>query len=313
MNNTRRLTEGAVLLAIFAVLLLITIFVPFIGTISIWFLPLPFIYFAWKNDVKNITVFLIASFFITLIVGTIKAIPLAFLFGLTGVTLGYFVQKRKSRIVTLMAGSMAFLISLIIIYGAAVILFKINFLADSMDLLKKSLDTSFQLLESMGKEKDAEKLKSQVELMLNMFDLLLPSLLVMSSFTLVFFLQLIHFPILKRFGLNPVKWTPFRNLSLPRSILWYYIITIILSILLKPEEGSYVYLAIWNVAFILQRLLVLQGLSLVYFVSHLKGWPLVIPIVVTVITLIQPLILYIIMILGIIDLGFEFRKRIFKK
>jgi uncharacterized protein YybS (DUF2232 family) len=313
VKNTRRLTEGAILLAIFAVLLLITLYVPLLGIISVWFLPLPFIYFSWKYDWKNMIVFLIAALMISLIVGSLFAIPLTLLHGTTGMTLGYLVQKNKSRMMMLVAATLVLLTNVLIQYGVAVVLFDFNFIKEATTLMKKSFDTSVQLLNSVGKENDAEKLKNQVGEMLSLIQILLPSLLVVSTFIIAFFIQLINFSLLKRFGLKVTHWKPFRELSLPKSILWYYLFTVILSLILNPEEGSYIHTALWNLAYILQILLVVQGLSLVFFISHLKKLPKSFPIVATVLTLIIPLVLYIIRILGIIDLGFELRKRLVKK
>lgn len=313
MKNTQRLTEGAVLLAIFAVLLLITLYVPFLGIISIFFLALPFIYFAWKNDFKGITVFLIASIMISLIVGSFLSIPMTLLFGTTGIALGFLVQKNKSRTTILLVASLVFLVNMLIQYGVAVAFFQFNFITEAATMLEKSLDSSFQILDSIGRGNEVEKLKNQFDTMMMMFETLMPSMFVMSSFIFVYLLQLINFPLLKRFGLKVTHWKSFRELSLPKSILWYYLITAILSLILKPETGSYLYLALWNLAYILQILLVIQGLSFVYFICHLRGMPKAVPIIITVLGLIQPMILYIIRILGIIDLGFDLRKRLQKK
>lgn len=314
MKNVHRLTEGSVLLAIFAVLLLITINVPVLGFVTNLFLVLPFIYFSWKNDWKGIIVFLVAATIISLIVGTVLAVPFTLLFGTTGVALGYLSQKDKSRTTILMVASLVFLTNVLIQYGAAVVFFEFNFIKETTQMMQQSFDASFKMLGAVGQNTtEVEKLREQMDTMLKSIQTLLPSMLVMGSFGMVFILQLINFPILKRFGFKFPQWSPFRDLSLPKSILWYYLITALLSMVLRPEEGSYIHAALWNLAYILQILLVIQGLSLVYFVSHLKSWPKIIPIMATVLLFLIPLILYIIRILGIIDLGFELRKRLVKK
>lgn len=53
MKNAHKLTEGALFLAIFAVLLLITIYIPVLGVVVNLFIPLPFIMFSAKNDRKS--------------------------------------------------------------------------------------------------------------------------------------------------------------------------------------------------------------------------------------------------------------------
>ncbi|MHC0039358.1 YybS family protein [Pseudoneobacillus sp. C159] len=314
MKNAHRLTEGAVLLAIYAVLLLITLYVPMLGLVSTWVLVLPFIYFSWKNDWNGIIVFFIASLAISLIVGSLMAIPATILFGSTGISLGYLTKKGKSRMTILLTTTLVFLVNVIAQYGAAVVFFEFNFIKEMTTMMNESFNRSFKMLEMLGgADNNIDILKEQIDLMMKMIQLLLPSMLVVGSFFIVFLLQLINFPILKRFGLDIPKWHAFRDVVLPKSILWYYLLTALLSIILKPEEGSFLNTALWNLSYILQILLVVQGLSFVYFVSHLKGWPKFIPILSTVFVFLVPVVLYIIRILGIIDLGFELRKRLVKK
>jgi uncharacterized protein YybS (DUF2232 family) len=313
VKNARSITEGALLLAICAVLVLITLYVPVLSIISVWFMPLPFIFIAWKNDWKGIMVFFVAALMISLIVGNIYALPMTLLFGTTGITLGYLVQKNKSRTMILMAATLVFLINLLIIYGIVVTLFQFNFIEKATWILNKAYDSSYEILSAAGQENEAKKLKERIDETVKLLKVLFPSLLVVGSFINVYLLQLINFSVLKRFGIDPSLWKPFRDLFLPKSVLWYYLITAILTLILNPEEGSYLYTALWNLAYILQILLVFQGLSFIFFVSHLKSLPRAIPIVIIVLSLISPLILYIIRILGIIDLGFEMRKRLVKK
>jgi uncharacterized protein YybS (DUF2232 family) len=314
VKNTHRLTEGAVLLAIYSVLLLITIYVPVLGLVSTWVLVLPFIYFSWKNDWNGIVVFFIASLAISFIIGSIIAIPTTILFGTTGITLGYLTKKGMSWMTILLATTLVFLVNVIAQYGVAVVFFEFNFVKEINVIMNESLNNSYKMMEAIGgPNNNIDTLKEQIDLMMKMIQLLLPSMLVMGSFFIVFLLQLINFPILKRFGLAIPKWQSFRDVVLPKSILWYYLLAMLLSIILKPEEGSYLNTALWNVNYILQILLVVQGLSFIYFVSHLKGWSKAIPILATVFMFLVPIVLYIIRILGIIDLGFELRKRLVKK
>ncbi|MEH7558544.1 DUF2232 domain-containing protein, partial [Priestia megaterium] len=76
------------------------------------------------------------------------------------------------------------------------------------------------------------------------------------------------------------------------------------------EQGTFMYVAIINIVMGLQMLVVLQGISFIFYFSHQKGYAKAIPIVVTILALIIPIILQIVRILGIIDLGFNLRKQL---
>ncbi|MEH7252020.1 DUF2232 domain-containing protein, partial [Neobacillus niacini] len=167
MKNVRKLTEGAILLAAFAVLLLLTIYVPLLGMIVNLFLAVPFMLFAAKNDVKDILVFLISSLLLSFIVGTIMSLPLTLAYGTTGVVIGYFIQKKKNMGFLFISGSLVFLINLIIIYVSSIVLFKIDMITEMIDMMRESITTSADLLKNFGNPQETEKVIEQFDNGLN--------------------------------------------------------------------------------------------------------------------------------------------------
>ncbi len=312
MKNTYKLTEGAILLAIFAVMLLITLYIPGLGLIVNFFLSLPFLMFGAKHDWKSTAVFTLAAVLLSMILGSFLAIPLALAFGTTGAVMGYMVREGKSRFAVYIAGSVVFLVNLVAQYALSIVLFNINFIDEMVTVFRSSVDQAINMLEQMGQTPD-EKLIKQFETMVDMIEVLVPSMFVMSSFFIVFLLQLASFPFMKRFGIKVPVWRPFRELNLPKSILWYYLITMIVALVMQPEQGTYWFWVISNLTFILQMLMVLQGVSFVFYFSYIKGYSKAVPIIVLVLMFLLPFILYIVRILGIIDLGFDLRKRLGEK
>ncbi|MCQ6276663.1 YybS family protein [Bacillus sp. V3B] len=311
MKNVHKLTEGAILLTVFTVILLITIYVPILGAVINLFLSLPFIFFSAKNNRKESFVFLVASLLLSLIVGTFLAIPLTLAYGLTGLVIGDFIRHKRGKGAGFIAGSITFLLNLVVQYAVAVAFFKVDFIKQSMELFKQSIEQSKDLLSVLGQEPNAA-LFDQFNSAIDTLQSLTPSLFVMAACVAVFVIQLVSFPIVKRFGIKVEDSKPFRELALPRNLLFYFLIALLLSLILQPEIGSYLYLALTNIMFIIQLVVLVQGLSFIWYISHLKGWPRAVPIIVTVLLFIMPILLYIVWILGIIDLGFDLRKRIKK-
>lgn len=312
MKNTYRLTEGAILLAIFSVLLLITLYIPVLGMVVNLFLSLPFLFFAAKHDWKSTAVFTVGAVLLSLILGSLLAIPLALVYGTTGAIMGGFIREGKSRLAITIAGALVFLINILVIYGVSVTLFNANIMQEMFDIMRSSLKESQEMLKDFGQTPD-EKVIKQYETMMDLMETILPSLLVMASFMAVFITQLVSFPFLKRFGIKLPKWSPFRELSLPKSVLWYYLISILAAFIVRPEEGTYWFMVIANLSFILQMLMILQGLAFLFYITHVKGYPKAMPIIIMILMLFIPFVLYIVRILGIIDLGFEWRKRLGEK
>ncbi|MBL5814492.1 DUF2232 domain-containing protein [Bacillus sporothermodurans] len=153
----------------------------------------------------------------------------------------------------------------------------------------------------------------QFNTVLNSFTILLPSLLVTASFLIIWILLSINLPIVRRFQIDTPKWNSFGDLQLPRSILWYYLITIILTLILKPEQGSFANTALANLNFVLQLLMLLQGFSFLYFYSYEKKWPKAIPVLIIIFSFLLFPLQYLVRILGIMDLGFNLRQIIKRK
>jgi uncharacterized protein YybS (DUF2232 family) len=313
VKNVRKLTEGAILLAAFAVLLLLTIYVPFLGMIVNLFLAVPFMLFAAKNDGKSIIVFLIASLLLSFIVGTIMSLPLTLAYGTTGVVIGYLIQKQKNMGVLFLTGSLVFLVNLIIIYVSSIVLFEVDMITQMIEIMRESFNTSADLLKNFGNTQDSEKVLEQFNNGLNLIKTLIPTLFVLSSFFIVFIMQLISFPIIKRFGVKVEKWKSFKEISLPKSLLYYFLLTLLVSMFIKPEEGTFWYMAIINMTYILQFMMILQGYTFIFYYFDKKGFSKAISITIAIVSFLIPIFLYIVGILGIIDLGFDLRKSFNKK
>lgn len=313
MKNVRKLTEGAILLAAFAALIFINIYVPIVGGILNLVLPLPFIMFSAKNSLKYIAAFFLAAIFISFITGSLMGLALMLFFGTPGVVIGYLLQKNKSRTAVLIASSLTFMAGMVIAYVVMVAFLKIDIIHELTVLLNESLKNSQDMLKAMGKEDQIKLMKEQNANLLKTMETLAPSSLILASIFASFITQWVCFPIAKRFGVNVQPWGSLRNLSLPRSLLWYYLIATVASMLISPHEGTYLYTALINLKYILELFMVLQGLSFLFYIFHQRSVGKGLRAFVVILAFVIPIFRYIIMILGITDIGFDFRKRFERK
>ena len=82
LNNGRKITESGLLLAVYALLLFITVQVPFLGMITMFFLPVPFILVMMKEKLSWLFGFLAVAFVVDDdLFGTIFSVPLTLLAG----------------------------------------------------------------------------------------------------------------------------------------------------------------------------------------------------------------------------------------
>ena len=117
------------------------------------------------------------------------------------------------------------------------------------------------MLNALGQAPN-EAVLNQFNQAIDLIQSLTPTIFVIFSFLIVYIIQLVTFPIIKRFGIDVKRSEPIRNLSLPKSLLYYYIIFLLVSLLFQPENNTFVHIALSNILFILQLLLIVQGLVL---------------------------------------------------
>ncbi|MCR2822676.1 YybS family protein [Lederbergia panacisoli] len=312
MKDTRTLTEGAAMLALYTIMLLVAIFIPFSSIVLHLFFILPFLIYSAKYSVKYSIILIISAMIISFIIGSFVAMPIAFLFGTTGLMMGYGIRVKESKQIIYISSSIVFIANIILFFIAAALFFNINFMDELKTMFQTSIDQYMAALHMVGMTPPVE-FQEQLNEMANLMITMLPTLLVGTAFISVIIIMVVNFPILKRLGIDVPKFQPFRRLKFPKNILWLYLLVLVLSIIFKFESDSYLQMAVVNAGLILQTLLVIQGLSFIFFYCHLKKWAIVIPILAVIFTLLMPVILSIVRVLGIIDLGFDLRQRIKQK
>ncbi|MDJ1474573.1 YybS family protein [Bacillus sp. LS15-K4] len=309
MKNTKFITEGAALLAIYAMLLLISMYVPILGIVVTFALPLPFILLTIRYRLSNAFVILTAALFITVIVSQPMNLVKTTMFGLIGIVLGYMYKKQKKPVEILMAGTLAYLIGIMLIYVASIKFFNIDLMKQMQNMLNESMAQSEKIVTTAGMpiSKEQKELFAQFN---DVLETLFPSLLVMVSVCFSWITVMISGSVLRKLKHEVIPWPKFKDIQLPKSIVWYYVIFILLSTFIKVEPTSYLYMVFSNLYVIFALLLVLQGLTFIAFIAHSKGFTKGVPIISFIVCMFIPMLFPLVTILGIIDLGISLRSKI---
>ncbi|COF46222.1 YybS family protein [Bacillus cereus] len=309
MKNTKFITEGAALLAIYAMLLLISMYVPILGAVVTFALPLPFILLTIRYKLSSAFVIFTAALFITVIVSQPMNLVKTTMFGLIGIVLGYMYKKQKKPVEILMAGTLAYLIGIMLIYVASIKFFNIDLMKQMQNMFNESMTQSEKIVTAAGMPIS----KEQKELFVQMNDILqtvFPSILVMVSVCLSWITVIISGSALRKLKHDVIPWPKFKDIQLPKSIVWYYVIFILLSTFIKVEPTSYLHMVFSNLYVIFALLLVLQGLTFIAFLVHSKGFTKGVPIISFIACMFIPMLFPLVTILGIIDLGISLRSKI---
>ncbi|PHD63200.1 hypothetical protein COF57_03075 [Bacillus wiedmannii] len=309
MKNTKFITEGAALLAIYAMLLLISMYVPILGRVVTFALPLPFILLTIRYRLSNTFVIFTAALFITVIVSQPMNLVKTTMFGLIGIVLGYMYKKQKKPIEILMAGTLAYLIGIMLIYVASIKFFNIDLMKQMQNMLNESMAQSEKIVTAAGMpiSKEQKELFAQFN---DVLQTLFPSLLVMVSVCFSWITVMISGSVLRKLKHDVKPWPKFKDIQLPKSIVWYYVIFILLSTFIKVEPTSYLHMVFSNLYVIFALLLVIQGLTFIAFLAHSKGFTKGIPIISFIVCMFIPMLFPLVTILGIIDLGISLRSKI---
>lgn len=309
MKNMKFITEGAALLAIYAMLLLISMYVPILGTVVTFALPLPFILLTIRYRLSNAFIVFTAALFITVIVSQPMNLVKTTMFGLIGIVLGYMYKKRKKPVETLMAGTLAYLIGIMLIYVASIKFFNIDLMKQMQNMFNESMAQSEKMVTAAGMpiSKEQKELFAQFN---DVLQTLFPSLLVMVSVCFSWITVMISGSVLRKLKHDVIPWPKFKDIQLPKSIVWYYVIFILLSTFIKVEPTSYLHMVFSNLYVIFALLLVLQGLTFIAFIAHSKGFTKGVPIISFIVCMFIPMMFPLVTILGIIDLGISLRSKI---
>jgi uncharacterized protein YybS (DUF2232 family) len=305
-NSTRRLTHGAMMVAIFTVLLAMSTYVPMMYIIAIWVLPLPLAWFSAKYALSSSIAATIVAIALSFIVGGgFAALPAAFIFAVIGLVIGVMIRQKKSKLAMFLATSGTTLVTFGIVYTLFAKLMNMNILQMGLDSFEQSMKLSRKMMVQANlSDAQMKQFDSQFDMMEKMVTYTMPSVIVFCVLTITFIILSINLPLLKRFKLDVPKFKPFRYMQLPRSILWYYLIVLAVSLFVKPEEGTYFYVAILNLSLVLSMLLALQGLSLIIYFLHEKNMPKGVAVIAVIIAI--PMMQFVSLI-GLIDLGFNVR------
>ncbi|WP_026695835.1 YybS family protein [Peribacillus kribbensis] len=307
MNNGRKIAESAALLTVFCILLFLCLQLPVIGTFLTLILPLPFVLVASKYDLSWSICYLAAGAVLTTVIGSLYFLPTALLFGGTGIAIGYNLRKKNSFGTLYLSSVMIFLTGMVILYIFIIYFLHMNIIETAIKMMENSMNQSSKFLEQLGQAPNEAVTKNFTE-KLKMIKMLVPSIFVISSMTMVLVILAVLTPFLKRLSKTPLIWKSLGNLQLPKSVLWYYLIVMALSFFVHSGQGT-MFIIIANLLYILQFLILLQGYSLVFFFSSVKGWSKALTWTAVVFSFFLPIFQYVIRLLGIIDLGMRIRER----
>lgn len=307
-NQTKKLAQGAMMAAVFALLIAISYYVPALWIITTIISPLPIAWYSASYERSQAISMTIVAIAITFFLGGLLILPLAVVYGVAGLVIGDAIRLKKSKLYLFIATSLAILFTFAIIYLISIRLFNVDFIKDSFELWRESFIQAINLSEQVSGQ--VVMSKDQIDLTVNIINAIIPAFITIGVALLALTIISINLPLLKRFKINVPKFSQFKSMRLPKAVLWYYLIVLTVTIFINPAVGTPLYVIILNFSVILWVLLTLQGVSFIYFVIDEKELPKFLK----VLTAFFSIPFYsIILLVGVFDLGFNIRQMIVGK
>lgn len=300
------------MMSIFSVMMLFYLYVPLLSIIFFLAAPIPIILYTIRHGLKKGIAAGAIGIVISFLIGSMAGLMSAPILIAVGLGMGAFYSRRQpgNAIIT---GALIYLFSFLISFVVSVQLFQI----DIMSIAKESIEQMMPMVESVLKqsgasEKDIAKQLKQFKEMQDMALSALPVALLIAVTLMAFVNHWFVRPLLKRFVSDMPVLKKFKDMRLPKSMVWYYLLTLLL-MLIQTEKGSFLWLVQTSAFQILFILVLIQGFSFLFYYCHEKNISKAVPIFTIVLTVFFPPIGVIVRIIGIADIGFDLREKVKNK
>lgn len=310
MKEANKLTEGALLTAVYIVLLLVILFVPFIFIPGLAILPIPFIIYTKRHNYKSAIMMFVVASMLTTLFATIVSLPITLLAGIGGIVIGTALYHERNAYETWARGTIGFIVAILLIILMMQVVFDLNVYKQTEELVEESLQMSQSMLKTFNVDVEQMEELSLIEEQMRTFPDLLPAAIAIMSILLALSSLWLSFKVMNRLQQETLAFPPFRQFTLPKAIVWFYILALFPAIFMTDTDSTF-YIAALNMTMLMIVLFIIQGFSFIFFYSDHKKWHRSIPVLTIIVSIFIPFISMIILrIIGIIDILFDLKEKI---
>lgn len=288
--NLSQYKDSIKILAYIILLTAVNYFVPFLSMAVIILWPVPIVYLSQKKESSTvITVIITAALINGFLFGTLMGLMTVIGFGLVGFVIGNVIKERFSPLKTLIIAVITVIISqTLIVYVSSSM---INL--DYQTMLR-------QAVESIGGDLDQQSIEKMVMSQLSIIRMIFPALLAISATITGILNYYVSAWYLRRRGLNIDLYKSFNSWYFPR---WILSILIVITLLFN---ANIIFLNLNIYSFFLAFL---QGFAVILNYLSQKSSSFLLKVVFVFIIFIFPPVPVGLILLGLLDLWFNFRKQ----
>jgi uncharacterized protein YybS (DUF2232 family) len=226
-------------------------------------------------------------------------LTLAFFFLVPSLAMGHMYKKGSTARNAILLGFIILLVQLLL----ELVLFSVQFNIDLASELNAVLTDSLKQLDSSNLLPSGwavDTAKSLGDAIMTA----LPMLLLASAFLFTIITHGISRWGLRMVGLQAPALPEARTWRVPKSIVFYYLIGLVASLIIPSDSGGYWTVVVANLVPILRLVFTVQAIGFFFFLAHAKSWNKVVPVLLSVPVLLFPPFYLI----GLLDAAFPLRR-----
>lgn len=312
---TKSIVEGAFLAAITAVIFIISIYIPLLGTLVSFLCPLPIIILCLRHSLKfAIISTFISGILVSILAGPWQGIMVLLGFGILGLTLGFVIKKDLSLTDIIMVGSVASLISKGLILLIGFWFLDINPVLFDVEEIDRVITQSLNFYNSMGlSPEQLSSIKESLTQTIKIIRIAFPGMIILASIFDTIINYWVARLVLKRFGYKLPNFTSFFKWRASKSFFWSYFLGVILIFLGAKHNLPLLSKIGVNIQLFFSVVFLIYGLSLTGFILERFKIKNFLKWVIYIFVCFQPLLSQITTWAAMLDIWIDFRKLITAK
>lgn len=288
-------------------LLLLLSFATPLSIITIFVLLLPVVILYATQTLRAFLLHIAVVWMAVFVILGPTILPLAIYFIIPALVMGHLYKKRASAYKVVIAGAGTILMQCLLLLLISTLLFDFNLTASIEEVVIALMEPLQNMTENPLSGSGAAGLWSP-ELAYELSSLtarMVPFTLTVCSLVLAAITHMIARPSLNSMGHTVPSLPPIRDWKLPRSLVWYYLITVLLTIFggSTVMEG-FVGTILLNLSPLLNFLFMIQAASFFFFMAYHRRWNPAIPILLIIVMFFIPIL----RIVGILDIATPLRE-----
>ncbi len=312
-RTTNQLVEAAILSSLTILLAIGAYYIPALGGVLYFAVPVPVIILARRNGAMYATLSVIVSTFtIFMALSVVNGISVGILLGIPAIIIGTCMHRGKVAYWSVLAGSFATMIALMLL---TILLQQITGIP-LMDTIKEGvmfqIDATSKIYDSLpgATAEQIELAKTRLKAATDQTLLLFPVFMLMYSFISCIINYTIAEKMLKRLR-NPIPHLPHIMLfklpkNAPLGILIILVLTYIITTLHIVDEK----ILTANVVVLAQFIFFIQGLAVIFFYMHFKKFSTFLGTMVIVFVMLSGFGLLFLSMVGMTDTIIDFRRKL---